>query len=152
MSEGDFEREFAEMMQGTGNYAAQPKTFKEVLAELDPADSRNSVAMYEWLVKNGRLHNVGVLSQAGLIFIYIEPPGTTSEGWTPGTATDAFVNEALEKVQKSGIQPKRKGICRFCMAVIEQGEDDVTPRLEHWKEGVDPHTCSASETTFHGFA
>lgn len=114
-----------QVLTGLAGQSAAP-TFEESLAEVDPRDSEAALAMLDWLLRNGRLHKIGVLDGGqGYMFIYQEPKGTSKQGYTPGgTQGDRIVDKAVEQQREAGTAPKgRSTMCKKCFsAVVIDGE------------------------------
>jgi hypothetical protein len=106
---------------------SRPKTFEEVLSEVDPADSDAALAMLDFLLKTGRLGRVGVLDGGqGYLFMYAEPKGTTKAGYRPGaTQGDRIVDGALQEQRASGVPASEKGMCTGCLSVVRKDGDVV---------------------------
>ena len=61
---------------------ARPASLDDALASIDPADSESALKLFNWLLKNGRLHKMGTLDGVGFMMAYQEPKGSTREGST----------------------------------------------------------------------
>lgn len=127
--------------------------FQDVLDSLDPRDSEASMAMYAWLTKYGRLHRVGTLDGGlGHLFQYVEPKGTTKEGYVAGgTKGDQIVDQALSQAQAAngGAEPAQQGLCKHCLSVIKQAAGGGKP----FSDDDPTHTvCAPNGNGQHEFA
>ena len=126
---------------------ARPASLDDALASIDPADSESALKLFNWLLKNGRLHKMGTLDGVGFMMAYQEPKGSTREGWTHGgTEGDRIVEEAIEKAQANGA-PALRGLCPKCYSVVTQASPDEPPAAENPAEGEDPKVCKADGGT-----
>jgi len=135
---------------GAPHGAPQTLTLDAVLGSIDPRDSDSAIKLFQWLLKNGRLHKMGTLDGVGFMMAYQEPKGSTREGWTHGgTEGDRIVEEALEKAQANG-SPTIRGLCPKCYSLVVKADADADPVLETYAEGEDPAVCKDGQP--HDFA
>lgn len=118
------EAKMKDVMEAMTSIGAGPVDFKDVLDNLDPADSDAALLMLDWLLQNARLHRVGVLDGGqGYLFVYQEPQGSTKEGYRPGaTQGGRIVDDTLAAQRESGAQPRQKGLCQYCFSGVEVDE------------------------------
>ena len=104
--------------------AQQQMTFDDVLTQIDPRDSEAALAMFQWLVDNGRLSRIGMLDGGGYLLHYSEPKGTTKAGYTPGaTKGGRMVDAAVAKAKESGATKRQQSMCPKCFSVVTKAAD-----------------------------
>lgn len=131
--------------------ASVEMTFDEILEQVDPRDSEAALAMLDWLLRNQRLHRLGVLDgDTGYLFAYREPKGSSKQGYAPGaTQGDRIVDAAVDQQRQSGATALKKGMCPQCYSAVRlEKEGDVL--LDDDTPGVERATCSATGES-HGF-
>lgn len=113
-------------LANSGGLPAQPQAISldDVLKAIDPRDSDAALAMYQWLVDNGRFSLVGTLNGGGYLLHYTEPKGTSKAGYTPGaTKGGRMVDEAVTKAQAAGGVARDVGLCGKCFSGVEKLAD-----------------------------
>lgn len=124
------------------NATGQPETFDDALSKVDPRDSDAALAMLDWLLRNQRLHRLGVLDGGGYLFAYAEPKGASKQGYVPGaTQGDRLVDQAVEAQRASGKTPAKKGLCSRCYSAVVQMEDGAV--LLDDEQAPDREHCAA---------
>lgn len=97
----------------------QQLTIDDVLQQIDPRDSETALAMFQWLIDNGRLQNIGTINGGGYLFHYAEPKGTSKAGYTPGkTQGGRMVDAAVAKAKESGATKRLQSMCPKCFSVV----------------------------------
>lgn len=104
----------------------QQLTIEDVLSQIDPRDSETALAMFQWLIDNGRLSQIGTLSGGGYLLHYSEPKGTSKAGYTPGaTQGGRMVDAAVQKAKDSGATKRQQSMCPKCFSVVTKDANDV---------------------------
>ena len=128
---------------------AQPQSFEEILAQVDPRDSDSALAMLDWLVKTGRLNRIAVLDGGGgYLFMYGEPKGSSKAGYTPGaTQGDRIVDQAVDAQRAAGAAPTKRGVCQHCISAVAEVDGKVVSDNEERDQ-----VCTSSPTGAHQMA